>query len=172
MARQAPPQEKIPEVPWNKSRWIDCRPTVQGTDRVLQYLARYLHKIAFSNRRLIRIDGGNVTFRYQKCGQRQWNIMTLPAQEFIRRFLQHVLPQGMHKVRYYGLWNPANRQLLRPAQLVLGTSQLPEALHDEANDPGDVTADGPVEKQKTCPQCRHGKLVLIEIIPRQPRAPP
>ena len=172
MARKALPQATIPKVPWNKSWWIDCRPTVQGTERVLQYLARYLHKVAFSNRRLIRIDGGKVTFRYQKCGQRPWKTMTLPAQEFIRRFLQHVLPRGTHKVRYYGIWNPANRPLLRRAQLVLGTSQLPEALPDEPTDPGEVTAERPVEKQRTCPHCQHGKLVLIEIIPKQPRAPP
>ena len=172
MARQALPTKTIPEVPWGKSWWIDCRPTVQGPERVLQYLARYLHKIAFSNSRLISLDNGNVTFRYQKCGQRTWNVMTLPAEEFIRRFLQHVLPKAMHKVRYYGIWNPANRDLLRRAQLLLGTSQLPAALYDEPQEPGDVVTDGSREKQKTCPRCHLGKLVLIEIIPRQPRAPP
>jgi len=172
MARKALPDVKVPEVPWNKSWWIDCRPTVQGTERVLQYLARYLHKAAFSNRRLVRIENGKVTFRYQKCGQRHWRLMTLPAHEFIRRFLQHVLPKGMHKVRYYGLWNPANRELLRRAQLLLGTSQLPDAMHDEPSKSWDVTADGPIVQQKICPRCQHGKLVLIEIIPRQPRAPP
>jgi hypothetical protein len=172
MARKALPHVAFPKVPWNKSWWIDCRATVQGPERVLQYLARYLYKTAFSNRRLVRIENGKVTFRYQKCGQRHWRLMTLPAHEFIRRFLQHVLPKGMHKVRYYGLWNPANRHLLRRAQLLLGTCPLPEALHDEPNDPGDVTADGSIEQQKTCPQCQRGKLVLIEIVPRQPRAPP
>jgi len=172
MARQALPDVKIPEVPWNKSWWIDCRSTVQGADRVLQYLARYLYKTAFTNRRLIRIENGKVTFRYQKCGQRQWRFMTLPAGEFIRRFLQHVLPKGMHKVRYYGLWNPANRDELRRAQLLLGTCPLPDALHDEPNDSGDVMANGSIEQQKICPQCQRGKLVLIEIVPRQPRAPP
>jgi hypothetical protein len=172
MARKALPQAEIPEIPWNKSWWIDCRATVQGPERVLQYLARYLHKTAFSNSRLINIEDGKVTFRYQKCGQRQWNIMTLPAHEFIRRFLQHVLPQGMHKIRYYGIWNPANRGLLRRAQLLLGTCPLPEALSDDSHDPKDVMVDAPIETQKTCPRCQHGKLVLIQIIPRQPRAPP
>jgi hypothetical protein len=169
MARRELPGVNIPKVPWNKSWWIDCRPTVQGTERVLQYLARYVHKTAFSNRRLISIDGGKITFRYQKCGERRWRITRLPAHEFMRRFLQHVLPRGMHKIRYYGIWNPANRSWLRKAQLLLGASQLPEATSDE---PRDVSADEPLHPRRTCPHCQQGSLMLIEIIPRQPRPPP
>ena len=172
MARKALPHEKIPEIPWSKGWWIDCRPTVQGVERVLQYLARYLHKVAFSNRRLIAIDGGQVTFRYQKCGQRRWNTMKLPAHEFIRRFLQHVLPRGTHKVRYYGIWNPANRLLLRRVQLAIGASQIPAAVQNDPIDKRDVMADEPVEKRQTCPRCQKGTLVLIEIITRHARAPP
>jgi hypothetical protein len=172
MARKALPGEKIPELPWSKSWWIDCRATVQGTERVLQYLARYVHKTAFSNHRLISIEGGQITFRYQKCRERQWRTMQLPAHEFIRRFLQHVLPRGTHKVRYYGIWNPANRPLLRRAQLLLGASQIPTATHDEPNDPRDGSADEPFQKRRTCPHCRQGTLVLTEILPRQPRPPP
>jgi hypothetical protein len=172
MARKALPGEKIPEVPWSKSWWIDCRATVQGTERVLQYLARYIHKTAFSNRRLISIEGGQITFRYQKCGERQWRTMQLPAHEFIRRFLQHVLPRGIHKVRYYGIWNPANRPLLRRAQLLLGASQIPTAMHDEPNNHRDGSADEPFQKRRTCPHCQQGTLVLTQILPRQPRPPP
>ena len=172
MARKALPGEKIPQVPWSKSWWIDCRATVQGTERVLQYLARYLFKTAFSNHRLISIEGGQVTFRYQKCGERQWRITRLAAHEFIRRFLQHVLPRGTHKVRYYGLWNPANRPLLRRIQLLVGVRLIPTATHEHSNDNRDRTADEPFPKRRTCPHCRQGTLVLTEILPRQPRAPP
>jgi hypothetical protein len=172
MARKALPTEKIPEVPWNKSWWIDCRATVQGTDRVLQYLARYLFKTAFSNRRLISIEDGEITFRYQKCGERRWRTSRLPAHEFIRRFLQHVLPRGTHKIRYYGIWNPANRPLLRRVQLLMGASQIPTATHDESSDDRDVSADEPCQEPRTCPHCQQGTLVLTQILPRQPRPPP
>ena len=104
---------------------------MQGTERVLQYLARYVYRIAFSNSRLIRIDHGQVTFRYQRCKERRWRTRRGCRPEFIRRFLQHVLPRGTHKVRYYGIWNPSNRQLLRRVQLLTGASQLPAATHDE-----------------------------------------
>lgn len=172
MARKALPGEKIPEVPWSKSWWIDCRPTVQGTERVLQYLGRYLFKTAFSNRRLISIEDGEVTFRYQKCGERRWRTTRLPAQEFIRRFLQHVLPRGTHKIRYYGIWNPAHRPLLRRAQLLLGAPPLPGATHDEPDDRRDGSADEPFPKRRTCPRCQQGTLVLSEILSRPPRPPP
>ena len=172
MARQALPSEKIPEVPWSKSWWIDCRPTVQGTERVLQYLARYLFKTAFSNRRLVSIEAGVVTFRYQKCGERRWRATRLPAHEFIRRFLQHVLPRGTHKIRYYGLWNPANRSLLRRVQLLTGTRPIPTAVDDPSVDDWDVSADEPTHNRRTCPRCQRGTLVLTEILPRQPRPPP
>ena len=172
MARKALPQQKFPHVPWNKSWWIDCRPTVQGTERVLRYLARYVRKGAFSNSRLIGIDDGQVTFRYQKCGERQWRTMKLPVHEFMRRFLQHVLPRGFHKVRYYGIWNPTNRQLLRRVQLLTAKKQIPTATEDEPNTQRDVSADGSEEKPRTCPHCQQGHLVLIGIIPRQARAPP
>lgn len=172
MARKALPHVHIPHVPWSKSWWIDCRPTAGGSERVLQYLARYVHKVAFSNSRLICIDGGHVTFRYQKCGHRQWRTCKLPAHEFIRRFLQHVLPSRTHKVRYYGIWNPANRQLLRQVQLLTGAAQSATPTHDELANQRDLSADGSEQKQTTCPHCHQGILRLIEILPRQPRPPP
>jgi hypothetical protein len=98
--------------------------------------------------------------------------MTLPALEFIRRFLQHVLPRGTHKVRYYGIWNPSKRQLLRRVQLLTGASQLPAPKQDEVTSETDTPEDGSVEKPRTCPHCGKGTLVLVETIPRQTRAPP
>jgi hypothetical protein len=172
MARRALPQQKFPDVIWAKRWWIDCRPTVQGTERILQYLARYIYRVALSNSRLIRIQDGEVTFRYQKCKERRWRTMTLAASEFIRRFLQHVLPRGTHKVRYYGIWHPSKRQLLRRVQLLTGASQLPVATHDEVTSEMDTPGDGPVQKPRSCPHCRQGILVLRQTLPRQPRPPP
>jgi hypothetical protein len=172
MLQKALPRQHLPNSVWTKRWWIDCRPTVQGTERVLQYLARYVHRAAFSNSRLIRVEGGEVTFRYQKCGERKWNTTTLPATEFIRRFLQHVLPRRTHKVRYYGFWNPSHRQLLRRIQLATGSGQIPAASHNDVTTEMDAPTDGSFQKQKTCPHCGKGTLVLVETIPRKTRAPP
>ena len=172
LARKALPQHKFPNVVWTKRWWIDCRPTVHGTERILQYLARYVHRVAFSNSRLIRISDREVTFRYRRCAERQWRTMTLSPFEFMRRFLQHVLPRGTHKVRYYGIWNPVHRQLLRRVQLVTGASQITNPDHDDGKPEGDVTENEPFEHQRTCPHCGQGRLVLSETIPRRPRHPP
>ena len=172
MSRKALPDQDFPNAIWAKLWLIDCRSTVQGTERVLQYLARYIYRTAFSNSRLISIDHGQVTFRYRRCKERRWRTMTLAAQEFMRRFLQHVLPRSTHKVRYYGIWHPSKRQLLRRVQLLTGTSPLPVATHDEVTSQTDTPGNGSVEKPRTCPHCHQGLLVLRQTIPRKPRPPP
>ena len=96
--------------------------------------------------------------------------MTLDAQEFIRRFLQHVLPKGTHKVRYYGLWAPANRRVLHALQIRLATDQSTPLVK------GPVVAGRddprPTAEPLQGPQCQQGVLVLIRRIVRQNRAPP
>jgi hypothetical protein len=138
----------------------------------LQYLARYVHRVAFANSRLLSLDDGQVTFRYQQRRQRQWKTMTLPASEFIRRFLQHVLPRGTHKVRYYGIWNPAHRALLHRVQLATGPLEIPTALQDEGAPPTTGAPQGLSEQRRKCPRCGQGTLILVETLPRQARAPP
>jgi len=128
--------------------------------------------VGFANSRLVRIADGEVTFRYQNRRKQQWETMTLPAMEFMRRFLQHVLPRGTHKVRYYGFWNPCHRQLLRRVQLVTGTGAIPPGTDDEQTTQAEGTPDRPFEKPRKCPCCGEGTLVLVETIPRQTRAPP
>jgi hypothetical protein len=172
MARQALPRANLPDLGGPK-KWVTyCKPAVQGTEKVLRYLARYVHRVALANSRLVRIEDDRVTFRYQDRGKRQRTTMTLPALEFPRRFLQHVLPRGTHKVRYYGFWNPSHRPLLRRIQLVTGVSPIPTATQDDVSNqilPEDL---GTSDSHKTCPCCRKGILVLVETLPRQARAPP
>jgi hypothetical protein len=77
-----------------------------GPEDVLRYLARYTHRVAISNRRLLACDENGVTFKwkdYRLEGRERYKVMTLPIHEFIRRFLMHVLPAGFHRIRYYGL---------------------------------------------------------------------
>ncbi len=172
MLRKALPQQVLPGAIRKKKWHVYCKPTVQGTEKVLRYLGRYVHRTAFANSRLIRIEDGQVTFRYKVRRQRRWETKTLPAMEFIRRFLQHVLPRGTHKVRYYGIWHPSCRSLLRRVQLVTGRPEIPTAVEEEATlrTDGDVEESSP--KPRKCPCCGEGTLVLSQTLPRQPRPPP
>jgi hypothetical protein len=172
MLRKALPRERIADSVWTKPWVVYCKPTVQGAEKVLQYLARYVHRVAFANSRLLSLADGQVTFRYQQRRERQWKTMTLTASEFIRRFLQHVLPRGTHKVRYYGIWNPAHRALLRRVQLATGPLQIPTATQDEGRPPTQGAPQGSSEQRRKCPRCGQGTLILVETIPRQARAPP
>jgi hypothetical protein len=172
LLRKAFPRQHVPHSVWTKSWVVYCKPAVQGSERVLQYLARYVHRIALANSRLVRVEDGQVTFRYQVRKEHQWKTMTLPAAEFIRRFLQHVLPRGTHKVRYYGFWNPSHRALLRQIQLVTGSAEPCVARDDTATTSTDKTPAESSETPRKCPRCGEGILILIETIPRHTRAPP
>ena len=97
--------------------------------------------------------------------------MTLSAPEFIRRFLQHVLPKGVHKVRYYGLWNPSNRRRLQKLQVVLVPDEPTQTLRD-INSLDEEVPTLSLPEGKICPQCGKGILVYIGDIPRHRRAPP
>lgn len=111
--------EQIPDALWNE-RWVAwCKQWGRGTGAVLDYLGRYVHRIAITNTRILAMDDATVTFRYKDRKQSQWRTCTLTGHEFMRRFLQHVLPKGLHKVRYYGLWNPKKSARLDSARLGL-----------------------------------------------------
>jgi Putative transposase/Transposase zinc-binding domain len=94
-------------APLRKSKWVVyCKPPFGGPERVLDYLGRYTHRVAISNNRLKELQDGRVTFTYKdyKDGHRQ-KLMTLSADEFLRRFLLHVLPDGFQRIRHYGLFS-------------------------------------------------------------------
>jgi hypothetical protein len=119
LVQQERPDLLIPESVWTRGWVVYCQPAVHSTEQILNDLGRYVHRVALTNSRMLSIEDGQVCFRYQDSHDQRWQTMTLPAQEFIRRFLQHVLPQGFHKVRYYGLWSPVHRPLLHQLQLCL-----------------------------------------------------
>lgn len=145
---------------------------------VIQYLGRYTHRIAISDARLLSIDARGVTFR-----TRGNECTTLPPEEFLRRFLMHVLPRGFHKIRHFGLYGGQSvNGRLALARTLLGEGDTAEiddgALEGEA-DPEDVDGWASLLEQLTgesslvCPVCRRGRLVLQpEPIPRAPRRPP
>jgi hypothetical protein len=158
--------------PLKKIDWVVyAKAPLAGPDAVLTYLSRYTHRIAISNRRLVAFDGRDVTFRYKdyRAGKNRWTSMTLKTNEFIRRFLQHVLPKGLHRIRHYGLFANANRNnnLKRARQLLRA---------DPSNTCQPKTDRETNDKDHSAFTCRHcGKpLTIIEILPPQhaPRAPP
>jgi len=160
----------LPKSIWQKDWVVHCKPAVHGTRTVLNYLARYIHRVAIANSRILSVDNGNVTFRYKDSKRGAYiKTMTVSAGEFIRRFLQHALPAGVHKVRYYGLWSPSNRKKLLELQQTLTQSgnDQPEGFEEDI----DEEISHPSEP-RLCPHCRKGMLVRIGRLPRQGRAPP
>jgi hypothetical protein len=89
LMRQERPDLTRPEAVWTQG-WVVCKPTVQGPEKVLNDLGRYVHRIALTKSRMVSIEDGDVCFRYQDSQNHRWHTMTLPAQEFMRRFLPHV----------------------------------------------------------------------------------
>ena len=119
LARSALPKVRFPDSLFKKGWVVYSKASVQGTGKVVNYLARYVHRVAITNGRIVSMDNGEVRFRYKDSREGAWKTMTLTAREFIRRFLQHVLPRGFHKVRYYGIFSPSSRHLLNRAKQLL-----------------------------------------------------
>jgi hypothetical protein len=142
-----------------------------GPEAVLAYLSRYTHRVAISNARLLGFDGQNVTFRwkdYRAKGRTRHKTMTLTAEEFLRRFLMHVLPGGFHRIRHFGLMANARRQVnLTQARALLDVpAEAPPRREPE-------TSNSPGAPTWFCPHC-HAALVIIEVLPRdlRNRSPP
>jgi hypothetical protein len=134
----------------------------------LDYVGRYTHRIAISNNRLLSIDDGKVRFRWRDYRNRNHlGTMTLTAEEFIRRFLLHVLPEGFQRIRYYGfLCNRYREQNLRRCRELLGmATETPPAV-GRSNDYRDHYEAVVGVCLKECPVCHHGHMILVEVIPK------
>lgn len=161
-ARQLLPRAQRPA--YSEQEWVVyCKPTLNRTRKVLAYLGRYVHRVAMTNRRILRLENGRVSFRWQESTTGAARVMTLPAEEFLRRFLQHVLPKGLHKVRYYGFLGPGRGARLRQLQLLLAKRPSRQQLADAAV---------PASAEPACPCCFTGILVLVGKIHRGARSPP
>jgi hypothetical protein len=124
-----------------------------GPKAVLTYLSRYTHRVAISNRRLVSFDQHGVSFRckhYRASGRYRYRTMTITADEFIRRFLLHVLPRGLHRIRHYGLFgNGVRADNLQRARALLAVAKTPEEETDEVRTP----------TTPPCPKC--GALMIV-----------
>jgi len=127
--------------------------------------------IAITNSRLLRIDDGQVTFRYRDNRTQKIRLVTLPALDFIGRFLEHVLPRGCTKVRYYGIWSSSCASQLEKAHALLAASPCAIA----ATSPPALQALPAVlpTPQSRCPHCQTGSLIVVEVLsPRRNHHPP
>lgn len=149
------------------TKWVVyAKPPFGGATQVLKYLARYTHRVAIANQRLISLQDGKVTFRWKDytSGNIQRH-MTLDAVEFIRRFLLHTLPSGFMRIRHYGfLSNRTRQEKLALCRRLLGIAEStlsPDAETSEAID----NATGDEERSQRCPACKEGYLYVIAYIP-------
>ncbi|MGE0830683.1 MAG: IS91 family transposase [Hyphomonadaceae bacterium] len=144
--------------PLHRAEWVVyAKPPFAGPDQVLSYLARYTHRVAIANSRLVAFDGAHVSFKYKDYranGEARRKLMTLGAGEFIRRFLLHVLPDGFHRIRHYGFL--ANG--VRVAAIAKARAALQAALHDQPAPVADAYAS-------PCPCCG-GRMIIIERFER------
>jgi hypothetical protein len=148
--------------PLRRINWVVyAKRPFAGPDQVLSYLARYTHRVAIANSRLISFDGERVRFKwkdYRKDGQARYGVMTLDAHEFIRRFLLHVLPDGFHRIRHCGLFaNPTRAGTIAKARALLADAAHPEPAPAKA-----LTEPMP---PIPCPCCG-GPMILVEVFER------
>jgi hypothetical protein len=151
-------------APLKRGEWVvySKRP-FGGPEAVLAYLSRYTHRVAISNSRLIALDAKAVTFKwkdYRAKGREQAKVMTLASDEFIRRFLIHVLPHGFHRIRHYGLFASAGR-----AENIARARELLRLPKPQSNPTDADTIDESPTLSHPCPCCG-GRMIIIETFER------
>ena len=162
--------DDIPASVWQSEWVVHCKPVGDGA-AALKYLAPYIFRVAISNHRILKVANDKVTFRFRLSDTGQWRTCALDALEFIRRFLQHVLPKGFVKVRYYGLFSPGNRHLLSSLQHTLTP---PDAIATTADNSIEVKGNAtnqPQDGRRRCPSCGH-EMNLVQRLRRRTRCPP
>lgn len=149
--------KSVPADVWQKDWVVHCKPVGNGNS-ALKYLAPYVYRVAITNKRIEKLENDQVTFRFKNSATDQWETATLPALEFIHRFLQHVLPKGFVKIRYYGFMAPNKKNLLAVAKYLLGAT-------------GVSVVTPAAEQPYVCPHCG-AKLLHVKSLPKSTRAPP
>lgn len=154
--------QKIPKKVW-KLKWVTHVEPAGSGKEVVKYLAPYVYRIAISNTRIEKLENRMVTFRFKDNQTNEWKRETLEVLEFIRRFLQHVLPKSFVKIRYYGFLCSSKRKTLKTIKKLLGVINTEHVSKNQESKNN--------EKPLSCPHCG-GHLILIEKIYRKKRAPP
>ncbi len=156
-----------------RTEWVVfAKPPFEDPEHVLEYLARYTHRIAISNHRLLHVDDEAVTFRYKDYRSRRIRSLALPLAEFARRFLLHVLPKGFVRIRYYGfLANAGRARLLSCCRSALGHPEAtPVSSESEPGTDHDFHLHLLPRGLRLCPNCERGPLRCVEVLARPPPA--
>jgi predicted RNA-binding Zn-ribbon protein involved in translation (DUF1610 family) len=145
---------------------VYAKPPLGNPDQVVDYLARYTHRVAISNNRILAHENGNVTFSFKDYSQNgEQKTLTVPEHEFVRRFLLHILPTHFTKVRHYGFLANRKRNVnLALCRQLLGNQPAPSA-DLPTRDTRDIIEELIGHPVDLCPECRIGRLVLLESIP-------
>lgn len=164
-------------APLGQTDWVVyAKPPFGGPQQVLNYLGRYTHRVAISNNRLLNIEQGKVTFQWKDYRHHaKQKTMTLEAEEFIRRFLLHVLPDGFQRIRHYGFLGHRYRQAkLALCRQLLGVvwTLSSTVLPQDKPDYRDVYERLTGKSLRECPVCHRGQMVVIAVLPASDRAPP
>jgi hypothetical protein len=160
----------VPSAVWKQNWVVHCQHAGQG-QKVLDYLGRYVFRVAITNSRLERFEQGQVTFRYRDNRSQQIQHLRLGAGEFIGRFLQHVLPRGLVKVRSYGLFSANSADKLEKARTLL-QAQRAASAHQPLSFGDTGSSTSPDASPRLCPACKTGHLVLVaSLLPQRTRAP-
>jgi hypothetical protein len=171
------PDLVLPKAAWRKPWVIHCTAWGDGAEAVLRYLARYVFRVAITEGRIVRLDDDGVAIRHKHRASGRWHTTRLNGHEFMRRFLQHVLPKGLHKVRYSGLWHHSRRDHAARARqlLALDRSEAPAPKQGAAHPAAtgrDCSAAQPSSEPRRCPCCKAGHLEYVrKLYPKQVRGP-
>ena len=153
----------VDPMTWSKDWVVHSLHYGHGESVVLNYLARYVFRIAITNHRIIGMDQTHVTFRYKDRKGGRWLTSRIEGSEFMRRYLQHVLPKGFHKVRYYGIWHKSNANHVS----TLAGSMILAAIVSGRPITQTENEDPPITGSKLkCPHCGSDQLILLEQLPR------
>jgi hypothetical protein len=157
----------VPAAVWGKAWVVDCRAVGSGA-AALKYLAPYIFRVALSNNRLEGVVNDQVTFRYRVAESTKIKRCTLPAEAFIRRFLQHVLPRGFVKVRYFGLFSPGKRTVLAQVRALL---DVKEGVAGASSEQRVTIMAEEHEPIVSCPSCGAVMELTLVLLPAS-RSPP
>lgn len=168
LSRQLP-GVPLPLKAFRRRKWVAYIRPAHSSKSVLNYLARYVNRVAITDSNILRVTEDDVTYRYKDNDTRQWHTVTLPADKFMNRFLQHVLPRGFQKVRYFGIWHSSKRSIVRNLQVALPprtaeTETIQEIVSVDRN-------SGERPPPSHCPYCGKKSLVYVNRI-RRTRGPP
>jgi hypothetical protein len=165
---------------WHRRWTVHVQQIGSGAAAAL-YLSRYVYRVALTNQRLIRFREGRVTFRYTHARTQESRTVTLPVDRFLTRFLQHILPRGLTKIRWYGLLSPGRRRALERARQLLtqhASSPAMDAAATSAERQSPTATDKPAgatpARRLCCRICQRGTWILVQRYSRddRSRAPP